>query len=184
MQVTVTFRRIEATEALRRYAGAKVHRVAEKYFRRPVEGHVVLSVSKRRHGAEITLLADRVTLHSKEETGDLYSAIDLAVDKLDRQAKKRKTKRQASKGTGATARRPVRALLRGTRAEEEMGPAPVIRSERVPAKPMSVEDAALELDGSGRAFLVFRNAGDETLNVIYRRSDGNYGLIQPDVRLR
>jgi putative sigma-54 modulation protein len=178
MQVSVTFRRIDATDALRRYADAKVRRVAGKCFRRPVEAHVVLSVSKRRHGAEITLVADRVTLHSKEETGDLYSAIDLAVDKLERQAKKRKTKRRASKNAGATARRSRRVPSSGL-AEDDASP-PAIRSERFVTKPMSVEDAALELDGSGRSFLVFRNASDETLNVIYRRKDGNYGLIQPD----
>ncbi len=97
MQVTVTFRRIEATDSIRDYADAKVRRVVSKYFRRPLEGHVVLSVSKRRHSAEITVVADRLTLNAKEETGDLYAAIDLAMDKIERQAKKRKTKRQAHK---------------------------------------------------------------------------------------
>ena len=183
MLVTVTFRHIEATDALRRYADAKVRRVSEKYFRRPVEGHVVLAVNKRRHGAEITVTADRATLHAKEETADLYSAIDLAVDKLERQAKKRKARREAAKTAGRMPRRTGKPRAVGRPVEETAG-GRVIRTERMAAKPMSIEDAALELDGSGRDVLVFRNAADETLSVLYRRKDGNYGLVQPDLRSR
>lgn len=188
MQVTVTFRNIEATDALRRYADAKLNRAVSKYFRRPLEGHVVLAVSKRRHSAEITVMADRMTLNAKEETGDLYSAIDLAVDKIERQAKKRKTKRSVHK-SGASAPRPG-ATETGVLPEpegqtgERAAPPAVVRTERVAAKPMSVEEAVMQLEVSTNEFLVFRNAVNETVNVLYRRKDGNYGLIEPDVRAR
>ena len=189
MQVLVTFRNIEATDALRKYADAKVRRVVKKYFRRPLEGHVVLAVSKRRHRAEITVSADRVTLNAQDETGDLYSAIDLAVDKIERQAKKRKTKRAVHKGATAAPRAapagspdiPEAPRRRAARKQPE----PIlIQTERVTAKPMSVEEAMMQMDVSADPFLVFRNAGNETINVLYRRKDGNYGLIEsdPDVR--
>jgi putative sigma-54 modulation protein len=187
MQVTVTFRHIEATDALRRYAQAKVQRVVSKYFRRPLEGHVVLAVSKRRHVAEITVSADRLTLNAKEETGDLYSAIDLAIDKIERQAKKRKTKRSVHKNTAATARGASAGDRAAPGAEgrtEEDDVPTVVSTERVAAKPMSVEEAVMQLDVSTKEFLVFTNAANERLNVLYRRKDGNYGLIEPDIRTR
>jgi putative sigma-54 modulation protein len=186
MRVTVTFRHIDATEALRQYAETKVRRVASKYFRRPIEGHVVLGVTKHRHGAEITVAADRSTVNARGETGDLYSAIDLAVDKIERQAKKRKTKRHGHKAHKAvsaprlaSARRPEPPL-----AAEDPPRSVVIRTERMPAKPMTVDEAVLQLDVSAREFLMFRNASTEMLNVVYRRKDGNYGLIEPHVRQR
>ena len=75
MQVTVTFRRIEATDSIRDYADTKVRRVVSKYFRRPLEGHIVLSVSKRRHSAEITVVADRLTLKQLREDHDLIKPL-------------------------------------------------------------------------------------------------------------
>jgi putative sigma-54 modulation protein len=182
MQILVTFRNIEATDALRQYADAKVRRVVSKYFRRPLEGHVVLAVSKRRHRAEITVSADRVTLNAQDETGDLYSAIDLAVDKIERQAKKRKTRRTVRKGATAA----PRAAPAGTpeaprrRAATKRAEPLLVQTERVTAKPMSVEEAMMQLDVSADTFLVFRNASNETINVLYRRKDGNYGLIESD----
>jgi len=187
MQVTVTFRNLDATVALRKYADGKVRRVVSKYFRRPLDGHVVLAVNKRRHSAEIIVTADRLTLNAQEETGDLYSAIDLAVDKIERQAQRRKAKRQDRKGIGSTPRARVAGEAGGTidgaplEAEGHDSPA-VVHTERVAAKPMSVEEAVLQLAGSSDEFLVFRNAAYEVLNVLYRRKDGNYGLIQPDSR--
>lgn len=185
MRVIVTFRHIEATDALRCYAETKIRRAVSKYFHRPLEGHVVLAVSKRRHSAEITVAADRTTLNAHEETGDLYSAIDLAVDKIERQAKKRKAKRQGHKAFAAP-RAAASGNTRGTsptEAEEQRG-AVVVRTERVAAKPMTVEEAMMQLDMSARGFLVFRNAASEALNVIHRRKDGNYGLIEPIVHQR
>jgi putative sigma-54 modulation protein len=190
MRVTVTFRHIEATDALRRYAETKIRRVVSKYFHRPLEGHVVLAVSKRRHSAEISVAADRTMLNAHEETGDLYSAIDLAVDKIERQAKKRKAKRKGHKAfappraaaTGNAVRsRPVEVAQTDA---EEPPTVPVVRTERLTAKPMTVEEAMLQLDMSTREFLVFRNATSEALNVIYRRRDGDYGLIEPIVHPR
>jgi putative sigma-54 modulation protein len=177
MQVTVTFRNVEATDALRRYADAKVRRVVSKYFRRPREGHVVLAVNKRRHTADITVNADRVTLNAQDETGDLYSAIDLAVDKIERQAKKQKTRRGVHKTPSTTGRATGRGGPRVAQRSPRVSPT-IVQAERVTAKPMSVEEAMMQLDVIAAEFLVFRNATDGTMNVLYRRKDGNYGLIE------
>ena len=184
MRITVTFRHVDSTPALRRYAEEKLARV-KKYLRRPVDAHVILSVAKERHVAEITLQADHVTMFAQEETHDLYSAIDLALDKLEHQAQKLKAKRRSHKGP---------AVARGAAPTEVMtsilsvgggqsGGAPeVIRAQRVPAKPMSIEEAVAQLGASRDEFLVFTNASNQTLAVLYRRKDGNYGLIEPERR--
>src|SRR6185369_11370242 len=110
MQVSVTFRHIEATEALRVHAERRVQRIA-KYVHRPVDAHVILSVTKRRHVAEIVLNADRTTLTATEQTGDLYSAIDLAADKLEHQARKHTSKMKSHKVPAPVARRRTLAVV-------------------------------------------------------------------------
>src|SRR5213596_4308220 len=100
MLITVTFRHVDPTPPLKAYAEEKLQRV-RKYLHRPVDAHVILSVAKERHVAEITLKADHVTMFAQEETHDLYSAIDLALDKLEHQAQKLKAKRRSHKGGAA-----------------------------------------------------------------------------------
>ena len=185
MQITVTFRHVDPTPALRTHAEEKLSRMVKKYLRRPVDAHVILSVAKERHVAEITLQADHVTMFAKEETHDLYSAIDLAVDKLEHQAQKLKARRRDHKDSSSVrSGEPVSVTTTVLSAERrEPGGAPaVVRSQRIPAKPMSVEEAVAQLTASRDEFLVFTNARSETLAVLYRRKDGDYGLIEPTVR--
>jgi putative sigma-54 modulation protein len=194
MQVNVTFRHIEATDALHEYADAKVQRLADKYLHRPIDAHVILSVVKRRHCAEIVLNGDRHTLSSKEETADLYSAIDLAVEKLEHQARKLAGKLKSLKHAVPSPRRraapalvepaaPAPGLrvdvIRADSFSRRNGPE-IIKSSRLPVKPMSVEEAVMQMDLMSNEFLVFRNAANASLCVVYRRKDGNYGLIAPD----
>jgi putative sigma-54 modulation protein len=191
MQVNVTFRHIEATDALRRHAEARVQRLA-KYLHRPIDAHVILTVAKRRHIAEIVLNADRTTLSAKEETNDLYSAIDAASDKLEQRARKHTSKLKSHK---LPARRravaeevPLTAVKNGPglridviRADSftrRNGP-DIIKSTRLPVKPMSVEEAVMQFDLGDDQFLVFTNASTREMNVLYRKSDGTKGLIEP-----
>ena len=173
MQVMVTFRHVEPTEGLRHYAEEKVQRV-HKFLRRPIEAHVILSVEKQRHIAEVQVTANHLNITATEQTGDLYSAIDLAMGKVERQVKKQVAKIKERKGTNhltASA-----ALL----APRESG-GTRIRTQRVAVKPMSVDEAVMELKMLKKNdFLLFKNAANETLNVLYRRKDGNYGLIEPE----
>ncbi len=178
MQITVTFRHVDPTPALRSYAEDKVTRVTRKYLRRPIDAHVILGVSKERHVAEITFQADHVSMFAKETTHDLYSAIDLAVEKLEHQAQKLKARRSGRKGV-ASARAPAPSDDGALAA----APAPrVVATRRVSAKPMSLEDALGRLERSTDEFLVFTNAADQRLAVLYRRKDGRFGLIQAAAR--
>ena len=181
MQILVTFRHVDPTPALKAYAEEKLERV-KKYLRRPVDAHVILSVSKERHVAEITLQADHVTMFAQETTHDLYSAIDLAIDKLEHQAQKLHEKRRHHKGAANARGGRTAEVTTSVLAADRRGPggAPeVIRTQRVPAKPMSIEEAVEQLAASSDEFLVFTNASNQLLAVLYRRKDGNYGLIEP-----
>jgi len=171
MQVLVTFRHMEATDALRQYAEQKVARV-HKLMRRPIEAHVVLSVNKRRHVAEIILSGEHLHVNATEETGDLYSAIDLAMDKIERQIQKHVTKRKARKHAAPPAAAPPPA--RRARA-------PRVTTERVTLEPMTVADAVRRLSRNSTEFLLFQNEATDAVNVLYRRKDGGYGLIEPEV---
>jgi len=174
MQVTVTFRHVEPTDGLRSYAEEKVQRV-HKYLRHPIDAHVILAVEKQRHIAEVQVNASHLNITATEETGDLYSAIDLAMDKVERQVKKHVEKHKEHKGPSvATAT-----------AEAQQAPAPernggAIRTQRVTVKPMSVEEAILQLKTAKNDFLLFRNASNEILSVVFRRKDGNYGVLEPE----
>jgi len=173
MQVMVTFRHVDPSEGVRTYAEEKVQRV-RKYLRRPIEAHVILAVEKQRHIAEVVLIANHLNITATEETDDLYSAIDLAMNKVERQAKKHAAKYKEHKGgnnAGATA----------TPATDEERPRRAIQTQRVTLKPMSVDEAVMQLKVLKDDFLLFTNAATETLSVLYRRKDGNYGLIEPEV---
>ncbi|MBI4516523.1 MAG: ribosome-associated translation inhibitor RaiA [Deltaproteobacteria bacterium] len=176
MPVTVTFRRVRPTDALRRYAETKSQRL-QKFVHAPVDAHVILSVDKHRHIAELVVNADRLNLTATEETADLYSAIDLALDKIERQLARRTTKRKDRKfNSGATVERAA-TVGRATRDRR----ARVIATERVAVKPMSVDEGVLQMNLLKKDFLLFKNEATNALSVVYRRRDGNYGLIEPEV---
>ena len=176
MKVMVTFRHVRSTDALRRYAEEKIARL-DRYLHRPMEAHVILEVLKKTQRAEINLIANGTALFGEQETSDLYSAIDLALDKVERQVKKLAARRKPGKANGHDS---VRHHVLASEPSDGGGPPKVMRTRRVPAKPMSIEDAMLELERSKDEFFVFRNSTNESLSVLYRRSDGNYGLIEPE----
>jgi putative sigma-54 modulation protein len=181
MRIAVTFRHVPPTPALRAYAEEKLERV-RKYLRRPTDAHVILSVAKERHVAEITLQADHVTMFAQEETHDLYSAIDLALDKLEHQAQKLKAKRRSHKGSAS--RREPRAVEEppAARRNRRTGHPEVVRGEEVFPEPMSLEEAVEQLRRSRDEVLVFRDAATQGLAVLYQRRDGRFVLIEPEGR--
>jgi putative sigma-54 modulation protein len=179
MQVTVTFRHVRPTDALRDYAQAKIQRL-ERYLHRPMEAHVILSVLKKVHCAEVNLIANGKALFAAEETTDLYSAIDLAHDKIERQLKKLNAKRTQHKAVKNGGFSNLRLQVLAADRVDKRGIPEIIRTRRIPAKPMSVEEAVMQMDLTNNEFFVFRNAANENLSVLYRRRDGNYGLIEAD----
>jgi putative sigma-54 modulation protein len=135
---------------------------------------------KKNHRAEINLHANGASLFSEEETKDLYSAIDLSLDKIERQVKKLNAKRKHHQAEHTPPG--LRLQVLSPDRFDERGVPEIIRTHRIPAKPMSIEEAVMQMDLTNNEFFVFRNAHSETLSVIYRRKDGNYGLIESEAQ--
>ena len=180
MQVSVTFRNTDSKEALRQYVQDKISKM-DRYLDTPMEANVVLSVEKHRHLAEVTLLANRITINAQEETEDLFSAIDLVMDKLERQILKYKEKIKRHKTNSGIPEANWRMDVYAAESFEDGAEPRVIKSKKLRAKPMSVEEAAMQMDLLNHDFLVFTNANSKALNIIYRMKDGHYGLIEPQV---
>lgn len=181
MRVSVTFRHMEPTAAIKEYTESKLAKV-KRYLDEPIEANVVLEVEKYRHIAEVTLNAGRNIINCTEETSDIYSAIDKAMDKLERQIKKQKAKRRSKKGRTKVERETfnMRAdsfdIGEANKAEWEKR---IIHSERINAKPIRLEDAVLWMDvNPNKGLLVFTNADNSEINVMYRLKEGDYGLIE------
>jgi len=178
--VFVTFRHLEATPALKAYAEEKAAKI-NKYFGGLNEVNVVLSLEKHRYTAEITLKAGRTTVNAREETNDMYSAIDLVVDKINRQIKKYKDKMKDHKASPAERKIAGRDnIVSSSSIGDDKRPA-IIKTEQVPAKPMSLEEAIMQLGVAQNDFLVFINDETGKISVIYHRKDGDLGLIEPEV---
>lgn len=179
MQIQVTFRHVDPSEAVKDYAREKVGKL-EKHLDGPVEAIITLSVEKHRHHADITLIASGLKIHGGETTGDLYSSIDLVTDKLEKQIRRYRDKlKNFNRGSRKGGERPFKVDIFDADSVVDTQPR-VIRSQRLVAKPMDSDEAAMQLDLSHDDFLVFINARTELLNVIYRRGDGHFGLIEPE----
>jgi putative sigma-54 modulation protein len=142
----------------------------------PAEANVVLSVEKFRHIAEININGDRLNINGKEEINDMYSAIDMVMDKLEKQIKKSKQKIKEHR-TGIKNRSKGKAAPEAEPVEEDTEKQ--VKVKYIDYKPMDVEEAVMQMDLVNGKFLVFTDARTDKVNVLYRRKDGHYGLIQP-----
>jgi len=176
MQVTVMGRHIEATDALKQYATEKINRL-DKYLPKTVQVVVTLSVVKKvHHIAEAVIKSNGLLILASEETEEMYSAIDLLVDKLERRVRRYKEKlvdhkHQNSKGETV-------AMASATSYPEE-GMPQIIKTKRYDLKPMQPEEAVMQMELLDKGFFIFANAINGSINVIYKRKDGNVGLIEP-----
>ena len=177
MEITVTFRHTEPIESLRTYAEEKISKI-KKYLDSPMEAHIVLTVEKFRHQADVTLSLNGARIKAVEETADMYSAIDQVIDKLEKQVKRHLSKIRSRRSEIAKSEESdvLREVDESTALGQEET---VIKVEKMFAKPMDPEEAAMQLNLSTQGFLVFRNAKSREINVIYKRADGNLGLIEP-----
>jgi putative sigma-54 modulation protein len=174
MQISVTFRQIEPSEALKNYVGDRLNKF-KRYLEGPVEAHVVLGLEKFRHLADVTIDNNGRIIKGKEENTDMYAAIDLVMDKIDMQLKKFRDKQRGSKGD-----RTVKMVAVAEEADE--GPVlPAVRRKQVDVRPLQVDDAVELLQAGGDDLLVFTNVADGGLNILYRRQDGNFVLVEPDL---
>jgi putative sigma-54 modulation protein len=181
MQTNITFRNLEATEAIKSYARDKVDRV-HKYLDGSSEAHVVLAVDRHQHQADITIHAGHFFLRGREVSTDLYASIDLAMDKIERQLKRYKEKIKHRRSQPHHNAANIRVRHDVVAWEEPQVEARVVKSTEFPAKPMSIDEAVMQMDLIENDFLVFQNSRSHEVNVIYRREDGNYGLIEAKSR--
>lgn len=173
MNVTITGKNMEVTDYLRELTLKKIEKL-DKYFPQDTEVQVVMSVEKSRHIIEVTIPYRGGVIRGEEVTGDMYASIDNVVAKLDRQIQKHKTKLSKSLRYEETASAPEYSEEPGMNGPE------IVRVKRFSMKPMSVEEAMLQMDLLGHSFFVFTNGETGDINVLYARKDGNYGLIEPD----
>jgi len=200
MKLELTGRHVAVTPALEKFARTKLSKL-EKLVLGPMDVHVILTVEKRRHIAEILAHARNVSMSAREVTGDMYSSIVDCVEKLETQARRHKEKLAArrrrlkvSRGDVAEEAAPEeatpqpargasrRSSVRPSRAHSRLpGRLPVIvASDVYPRKPMTIEEAAMQVSDTDLGFFVFRNSLSQEINVLFRRKDGSLGLIEPE----
>lgn len=177
MQISVSFRNLDPSDHLKSYAENKMARF-KKYMEEPIEIYLVLSIQKFRHLADVTISANGLKIKAQEETGDLYSAIDMVLDKIEKQVKRHREKIKDHKADGVS-KTVTGEIKPGGEKEPEEEDTQIVKTERIFAKPMDVEEASLQLKLSSNEFLVFTNSKTRLINVLYRRKDGNFGLIEP-----
>ena len=177
MQIAVTFRHMESDEGVKDYVREKVQKL-QRYIENPREAHVVLSAEKFRHIAEITVVSDGLTLNSEGRNSDLNAAIDVMMDKIERQMRERRGKGRRKKPSPVKSEltsQPEEAFESGEAAEIP----PAIRKRRVIARPMTLDEAVAQLDLSKEGFFVFVNSNSGQINVLCRSKGGGYEWVEP-----
>lgn len=183
MKYNIRGENIEVTSSIREYVQKKIGKL-ERYFDTPPTSdvHVNLSVYNDEQRIEVTIPMTNLLLRAEEHHIDLYAAIDLVVDKLERQIRKYKTKvNRRSRQNGAP--KHIFAELEKEQHEKEIDEADeleIVKTKRFNLKPMDSEEAVLQMDMLGHTFYVFTNSISGDTNVVYRRKDGRYGIIEPN----
>ncbi|UJL45334.1 ribosome-associated translation inhibitor RaiA [Virgibacillus sp. NKC19-16] len=185
MKFNIRGENLEVTAAIREYTEKKISKL-ERYFDTPPASdvHVNLSVYNDEQRIEVTIPMTDLLLRGEVQHVDLYAAIDLVVDKLERQIRKYKTKVNRKFRQEGSPKHVFAELEREANSiatEEDDDEIEIVRQKRFNLKPMDSEEAVLQMDMLGHAFYVFTNADTNDTNVVYRRKDGKYGLIEPNV---
>ncbi len=170
MNIIVNGRHLEITPALKNYAEEKISKF-EKYITNITEAVVTLSVEKYRHKAEVLIKVNGYLIQAEGVTGEIYSSIDEVVEKLEKQIKKYKGKLHSYRKIDK------RSMENLTDKPSEKGR--IIKYKRFDMKPMNPEEAVDQMEMLDKDFFVFINEKTSSINLVYRRKDGNYGLIEP-----
>lgn len=186
MELTINGRNLEVTQRIENYVQKKTGKL-DRYMPNLVKVHVDLTEENARSAlerqvAQITIRDDRGTiLRAEERSNDLFAAIDAVIDKLYRQINRYQGKRRR-KGRGSTSENFIgEPLPFEEEIEEEIEEKAIVRQKRFPLHPMPAEEAIEQMELLGHDFFVFFNPDDEAINVLYKRHDGNYGLLQPEL---
>lgn len=173
MKISVTFRSGEGENWQKVYAEERVEKL-KRYLDMPAEVHIILSTEKFRSFAEINLSANGSNVNAKEEAKDMHLAVDGCIDKIEKQLKKQKEKTRDHKPKSI--RHNEEKIAR--RDEDEFTANKIVETRKMVLKPMSIEDAVMEMEGSKARFLIYRDSSSENVSLIYRLDDGNYSLIE------
>ena len=176
MRVTVIGKNINVTPALKEIVEKKISKL-DKYFEPETNARATFAVQKNRQIFEVTIPFNGVILRCEESTDDMYKSIDLVETKLERQIRKQRTKLH---------RRNNESLRFGTldevALEEAEDRGELVRVKKFNIKPMNTEEAILQMELVEHNFFVYKDADTNNVNVIYKRKDGNYGLLEPDYK--
>lgn len=170
MKISVTFRNGEGENWQKAYAEEKMLKL-KKYLDAPAEAHIIVSMEKFRNATEINLSSNGWNINAKEEAKDMRIALDRCVDKIEKQLKKQKEKVREHK---------PKSIRRGEEkaAEIEDSAGKITKTRKVILKPMSFDEAMMEMEGTKDRFMVYRDSSSENVSIIYRGDDGNYTLIE------
>ena len=172
MIIQITGKNIDVSDSLKETINKKVKKL-DRYFEQNTEVTVVLSIERNRHLVEVTIPFDGVILRGEECTDDMYSSIEGVVHKLEKQIHHHRTRLERRLKGGAF------HGIQEFDAQPEANNVKVVRTKRFAVKPLDVDEAALQIQLLGHDFFVFMNADTNEVNVLYRRKDGNLGLIEP-----
>lgn len=178
MRISIFGKNLEVTDYLRETAEKKAEKL-NRYFPEDTEFQITLSVEKNSHIAEVTVPYEGGVIRAEEATGDMYASLDSVLEKIEKQLHKHRNRLEKTfRGGSFRFEEPVYSGAFDGDDDEE-GPH-IVRVKRFNIKPMDEEEAMLQLELTGHSFYVFENADTNQINVLYKRKDGNYGLIEPE----
>lgn len=177
MKLNFTGKNMEITDALRDVTEKKLGKL-DKYFQKDIEGNVTFSSEKNRKIIEVTINLPGTIIRAEESTDDMYASIDKTVDVLERQIRKYKTKLQKRYKNNETIRFENVLPLP---MEDDFEKPRLVKKKKFGLKPMSSEEAILQMELLRHNFYVFLDSDNEGVSIVYKRKDGNYGLIEPEL---
>lgn len=182
MNIVITSRHFDVTDPIKAHTNDRISKL-DKFLTKLLEAHAILSVEKFRHTAEITVIGKNLKVTATETTSDMYVSIDKAAASLEEQLRKvhdkiRSHKAKESRKIKDLALKSISAIRGYFKGERDTASPRVVETKGVAEKPMSVEEAIEELNISRGEFMVFRSSQDNKINVIYKRKEGNFGLIK------
>lgn len=174
MKITITGRKCSPRDSFRERAEKKLAKI-ERFFGPDIEAKVTATVEKSSQTVEITVVNSGMIFRAQERAENMNDALDKCVDSLVRQIRKNKTRVEKKLRSGAF------DDFSGTEPVAEELEFDVVRTKNLPLKPQSVDEAILQMNMLGHQFYVFLNSEGDSINVVYRRNDGGYGLIEPEI---
>lgn len=174
MKFNIHGKKIEMTEPIKKYIETKIGRL-DKYFEDPdnITATVVGKMAGRKQAIEVTINANSLIIRGEEANSDLYASIDLVSDKIERQIRKNKTRLSRRKSKDK-----VNVFDLDFESDTDAKDKSIVRHKVIDTKPMDEEEAILQMELIDHDFFVFKNSKTDEVNVIYKRKDGDYGIIE------